>query len=224
MLKRILFGIFFLTGIVISAGAQTAADIPNDDYPIFNDKLLIEGYAAKLASTSKEVILAMINDDTLVPYRKAAAIRVFRTVFVPQIVMHERNIVERVLLRQLERVKSVYVQVELMHSLVMLDRYRFFDAMIPVLIQKIDHYDAVASEMAYKSVVDINSTGSQRAREARVEFNTLRKMFFLTRKKLDGASVDDPKLKSKLDLLKWSIKVLGTEELKNLPKEVISLM
>ena len=210
-----------LAGLVAPAFAQA---LPDDNYPIFNDKLLIEGYAGRLSSTSKDVVLAMINEDELVPYRKAAAIRVFRTRFAAQTVTRERSIVEKLFLRQLEHASSVYVQVELMHSLVILDRYRYFDAMVPSLIQKMDHYDVTASEMAYTSIMDINESGSQRAREARIEFNTLRKMFFLTRKKLEGADSQEPRLKMKLDILRWSIKVLGTEELKNLPKEVISLM
>ena len=197
---------------------------PDDNYPIFNDKLLIEGYAGKLAATSKDAILAMINDDTLVAYRKAAAVRVFRTRFAPQIVTRERAIVERAFLRQLELATSIYVQIELMNCLVTLDRYRYFEPMVPSLIQKIDHYDATASDMAYKSLLDINDSGTQRAREARIEFNTLRKIFFLMRKKLEAADPADIRIKNKIDLLKWSVKVLGTDELKNLPKEVINLM
>lgn len=221
MFKKIAPVLFLLTSLMSPLSAQT---MPDDNNPIFNDKLLIEGYAGKISSISKDVILAMINDDALVPYRKAAAIRVFRTRFAAQTVTRERSIVEKIFLRQMERASSVYVQVELMHSLVMLDRYRYFDAMVPVLIHKMDHYDVTASEMAYASIMDINDLGSQRAREARVEFNTLRKMFFLSRKKLESADPQESRLKMKLDLLRWSIKVLGTEELKNLPKEVISLM
>jgi hypothetical protein len=207
-----------------TVGIVFAQAVPDDNQPIFDDKLLIEGYAAKLAATSKDVILAMINDDTLVPYRKTAALRVFRTRFAYQIVTGERSTVERMFLRQLEAATSVYVQIELMHCLVTLDRYRYFEAMVPALIQKIDHYDSTASEMAYESILDINESGTQRAREARIEFNTLRKIFFLIRKKLEASDPFDSRIKSKLDLLKWSIKVLGTDELKNLPSEVISLM
>ncbi len=210
--------------VMTSAGVPLAQNVPDDNYPIFNDKLLIEGYAGKLSSMAKDVLLAMINDDALVPYRKAAAVRVFRIRYAAQMVTRERVIVERMILRQLERSVSVYVQIELMHALVALDRYRYFDTMVPALIRKIDHYDATASELAFLSVTEINGSGSQRAREARIEFNTLRKMFFLTRKKLESADPFEQKVKSKLDLLKWSIKVLGTEELKNLPKEVIGLM
>ncbi|MBF0388443.1 MAG: hypothetical protein HQL20_11460 [Candidatus Omnitrophica bacterium] len=218
---RFVLVILFLVGLSSPVVAQV---VPDDNYPIFNDKLLIEGYAGKLSSTTKDVILAMINDDALVPYRKAAAIRVFRTRYAASTVTRERSIVEKLFLRQLERTSSAYVQIELMHSLITLDRYRYFDAMLPVLIKKIDHYDGTASEMAYKAIVDINDAGSQRSREARIEFNTLIKMLFLTRKKLDGADPQEARLKMKLELLRWSVKVLGTDELKNIPKEVISLM
>lgn len=221
MFKGIVLVFLLLFSVVPQAMAQA---VPDDNFPIFNDKLLIEGYAGRLSSTTKDVLLAMINDDTLVPYRKAAAIRVFRSRFAAQTVTRERSIVEKIFLRQLERSSSVYVQVELMHSLVVLDRYRYFDAMVPALIQKIDHYDVTGSEMAYASTMAINDSGSQRAREARIEFNTLRKIFFLTRKKLDSLDPQESRLKMKLDLLRWSIKALGTEELRNLPKEVISLM
>jgi hypothetical protein len=44
------------------------------------------------------------------------------------------------------------------------------------------------------------------------------------RKKLEAADPMDTRINHKLDLLKWSVKVLGTDELKNLPSEVISLM
>ncbi len=221
MLRKLVL-VLWLSGIFCLPVLAQA--VPDDNYAIFNDKLLIEGYAAKLSSTSRDVILTMINDAVLASYRKAAAIRVFRTRFAAQTVTRERNIVEKLLLRQLEKSGSVYVQVELMHLLVLLDRYRYFDAMIPALIQKIDHYDATASEMAYESITDINESGTQRAREARIEFNTLRKVFFLMRKKLEGADSSQARLKMKLEILRWSIKVLGTDELKTLPKEVIGLM
>jgi len=75
-----------------------------------------------------------------------------------------------------------------------------------------------------RSKIYNSSSGTQRAREARIEFNTLRKVFFLSRKKIQGEDPQGPRLHNKLQLLRWSIKVLGTEELKSLPPEVISLM
>ena len=194
------------------------------DNAIFDDNMLINGYAAKIAAAQKDFLLAMINDDSLMAYRKAAAVRVFREKFAGQIVSKERAIIERVLLRQLELAASPFVQVEIMHTLLLMDRYRYFDSMVPALIQKMDHYDDAVSDLAYKGIVGINEGGNQRSREARIIFNTLRKMFFLTRKKLGDAKGVDTRLRNKLDLLRWSIKVLGTDQLQNLPKEVISLM
>ena len=86
-----------------------------------------------------------------------------------------------------------------MHSLVVLDRYRYFDAMVPALIQKMDHYDDAVSNLAYKIIVSTNEQGNQRSREARIIFNTLRKIFFLTRKKLGDSAATDPRLRDKLD-------------------------
>ena len=190
----------------------------------FDDKLLIEGYAKKLEKASKETLLAMTDDNSLYAYKKAAAIRVFREMYANDMVLRERAIIERSLLRQLELARSVFLQVEIMHTLLILDRYRFFDGMIPALIQKLDHYDASLTEMAFKAVDQVVTTGTARSREARIVFNTLRKMFFLSRKKLQDADLNDVRLKNKLSLLRWSVKVLGTQELKNLPKEVINLM
>jgi hypothetical protein len=190
----------------------------------FDDKLLIEGYAKKLGNASKEVLLAMTDDNSLYAYKKAAAIRVFREMFAADVVLRERVVIERALLRQLELARSVFLQVEIMHTLLILDRYRFFDGMIPALIKKLDHYDVSLTDMAFKAVDQVVTMGTPRSREARIVFNTLRKMFFLSRKKLQDADVNDTRLKNKLSLLRWSVKVLGTQELKNLPKEVIGLM
>jgi hypothetical protein len=196
---------------------QTATDI-------FDDKALIQGYAGKLKDASKDLLLAMINDDNLTVYKKAAAVRVFRDKFAVQMVSRERSIIERVLLRQLQRSGAVHLQIEIMHVLVIMDRFRYFDTMVPLLIQKMDHYDPYVNELAYAAMENINVAGVQRPREARIEFTTLRKIFFLSRKKLQGADPVELKLRNKLQLLRWSIKVLGTEELKSLPPEVISLM
>ncbi len=212
------------TSTAFSINADIRAVLAEDIDKIFDDKLFIEGYAVKLANAPKDILLAMINDDSLNTFKKAAALQVFRQRFAAQVVQSERIIIERVILRQLERVDSVFVQIELMHVLVILDRYRYFDAMVPALIQKLDHYDVAVNELAYKAVDNIINTGSNRTREARIVFNTLRKTFFLKRKKLQSANPNEPGLKNKLQILRWSVKVLGTDELKNLPKEVISLM
>ncbi len=206
------------------AKEKVSAASGNFDETIFDDKLLIEGYTAKINAAPRDVLLSLINDDSIPAYRKAAAVRVFRDRFAYQMVEKEKTITERFLLRELERAESVYVQIEIMHTLLVMDRYRYFDTMIPTLIQKMDHYEKYAAEIAYASIVHVNDLGNQRAREARIEFNTLRKIFFLTRRKLIDASDSDFRLRNKLELLRWAIKALGTEELKNLPKEVINLM
>lgn len=228
--------VYFLGGTlflapVVSAHAQTvqpsaeaAASGSSSTADIFDDKTLIDGYAAKFAEASKDFLLAMINDDGLYIYKKTAAVRVFRDTFATQMVSRERTIVERMLLRQLQRSGAMHLQVEIMHTLVIMDRFRYFDTMVPLLIQKMDYYDPYINELAYAALQDINTSGVQRAREARIEFNTLRKIFFLSRKKLQTADPLDASLRNKLQLLRWSIKVLGVEELKKLPAEVISLM
>ena len=207
---------------VVAAVASASTGFAAAD--IFDDKALIEGHAAKLVNASKDLLLAMMNDDDLYVYKKTAAVRVFREKFAAQMVSRERSIIERVLLRQLQRSGAVHLQIEIMHTLVIMDRFRYFDTMAPLLIQKMDHYDPYVNELAYAALQDINASGVQRSREARIEFNTLRKIFFLSRNKLKAADPSDPKLRNKLQLLRWSIKVLGTEELKSLPPEVISLM
>ncbi len=238
-MKKILFLMMLLCAVLCTAEvmAQTDETVPSSVRAVaegvvtgdkmenfFDDKLLIEGYAKKLGNASKEVLLAMTDDNNLYAYKKAAAIRVFREMFAADVVLRERAIIERSLLRQLEFARSVFLQVEIMHTLLILDRYRFFDGMIPALIQKLDHYDVSLTDMAFKAVDQVVTMGTPRSREARIVFNTLRKMFFLSRKKLQNADQNDPRLKNKLSLLRWSVKALGTQELKNLPKEVIGLM
>ena len=207
--------------VVASVAAASSGFVSPD---IFDDKALIAGYSLKLADAPKDLLLAMLNDDGLYIYKRTAAVRVFRERFAAQMVSRERSIIERVLLRQLQRTSAVYFQIEIMHTLVIMDRFRYFDTMAPLLIQKMDHYDPYINDLAYSAMENINAAGNQRPREARIEFNTLRKIFFLSRKKLKSADPADPKLRNKLQLLRWSIKVLGTEELKGLPPEVISLM
>jgi len=202
---------------LLSGPSAAAADI-------FDDKALVAGYAAKFSNASKDLLLAMINDEDVSSYKKAAAVRVFRGKFALQIVSHERVIVERVLLRQMQRLSSIYQQIEIMHTLVMMDRSRFFDSMVPLLLQKMDHYDVFVNELAFAAIEDIHAAVSPRTREARIELNTLRKVFFLSRKKLQNADPLEPRLRNKLQVLRWAIKILGTDELKSLPPEVIALM
>lgn len=110
-----------------------------------------------------------------------------------------------------------------MHTLVVLDRYQYFESMVPALILKMDHYNSVVSDMAYESVQTIVKD-SLYPREARIVFETLRKILFLSRKRLGNITVPNKRLKQKLELLRWSIRILGTQELKRLPSEVINLL
>lgn len=197
---------------------------PISHYTIFDDRLLLNGYSKKYEELSKEVLIAMIKDETLTSYKAAAAIRVFRNKFGEEVVSKEKRRMEKTLLRRLNRTTSPYVQVEIMYTLNTLDRYRYFKSMTPALIQKLDHYNETVNEIAFDYLEDITQTSNYRAREARIVFNTLRKVMFLSRKRLAKIDEPDPKLSRKLKILRWSIKVLGNQELKRLPKEVLGLL
>ncbi len=191
---------------------------------IFDDKMLLNGYAEKYKDLAQDVIWEMIKDDTVTSYRSAAAIRVFKNNFAKEMVGRNRIFAERLILRRINRDDSPFVQIEGMHALCVLDRYRYFATMVPALIQKLDHYNTTVNEIAFYNLKNIIETGSNRQREARIVFNTLNKVLFLSRRRL--ANIDAPglKLKQKLELLRWSIKILGTQELKRLPKEVLNLL
>ncbi len=190
---------------------------------IFDDEALLEGYTEKYGAESKDIILAMIGDDALGSYKCAAAVRVFKEQYANEILAKEKPNVARILLRRLNRSDSPFVQVEIMHTLVVLDRYQYFEPMVPALIQKMTHYNKVVSQIAYDDLQDIVK-GSNRTREARIIFNTLRKILFLSRNHLADIQEPDDQLRQKLNLLRWSIKILGTQELKRLPSELIRLL
>ena len=194
------------------------------DQSIFDDQQLLDGYARKYADLSKDVILEMIMDDTLGPYQAAAAVRVFKERYSGEVVSREKSRGERILVRRLKLTDSPFVEVEIMHTLCLMDRYRYFQSMIPALIQKLNHYNAAVNEVAFNSLNDIIGANNKRAREARVVFNTIRKMLFLSRNRLVNVTEPDTKLARKLKLLRWSIKVLGRQELNRLPTEVINLL
>ena len=191
---------------------------------IFDDQMLLKGYTKKYSDLSKETLLAMIKDDTLTPYRSAAAIRVFKNTFSSEVVSREKKIIERALIRRLHRTDSPFVEVEVMHTLCQTDRYHYFKSMVPALIQKLDHYNDAVNEIAFDSLNQVIESGSNRNREARIVFNTLRKILFLSRKRMANVKEPDARLAKKLKLLRWSIKILGNQELKKLPKEVINLL
>ncbi len=199
-------------------------DEPSASSPIFDDKMLLDGYTEKYQDLPKDIILEMIKDDTLSSYRTAAAIHIFRDKFSAEVVSTEKIQIEKILLRRFNRTDSPFVQVEIMSTLCQMDRYRYFKAMVPALIQKLDHYNSTVNEIAFDSLNKILDSGAKRPREARIVFNTLRKVLFLSRKRLANITEPGPKLTQKLKLLRWSIKILGIQEIDKLPKEVINLL
>lgn len=206
----------------VNAPAQEEFDI--EDQLIFDDTLMLDGYAQKYQTEDKDILLAIIQDETLSAYKTAAAVRVFRQRFAREVVSGEKRAIEKFLFRKLNRTDSPFVQVEIMHTLCVMDRYKYFKPMVPALIQKLDHYNRTVNQMAYRGLEEIAiKNGHNRAREARIVFNILRKVLFLSRKRLETMTEPTPLLKQKLDLLRWSIKILGTEELKRLPNEVLHL-
>ncbi|MBU1995694.1 MAG: hypothetical protein KKF78_00890, partial [Candidatus Omnitrophica bacterium] len=206
-----------LSGKIITEGKTVT-------YSVFDDRMLLDGYAQKYSALPQEILIEMIKDDTLNSYKIAAAVRVFNNNFSNELVSREKKIAEKFLLRRLSRTESPFVQVEIMLALCRMDRYRYFNSMIPPLIQKLNHYNSIVNELASSSLDTLIKEGSNRSREARIVFNTLRKILFLSRKRLEKVTAPDPKLSRKLKLLRWSIKVLGTQELKRLPKEVLNLL
>ena len=226
-MKKIYFLIVFLSLMLVHpVWAQQKEDIDEADIAsgaIFDDKALLAGYAQKYADEPRDILLAIIADDSVGAYKCAAAVRVFKEKYANQVLSREKTNILRVLLRRLNHSDSPFVQVEIMHALVVLDRYQYFESMVPALILKMDHYNSVVSTMAFQSVQTIVKD-SLYPREARIVFDTLRKMLFLSRNRLGNITVPNAKLKQKLELLRWSIRILGTQELKRLPSEVINLL
>ena len=226
-MMNFVFLYLFLTFFSISPGlSQDKDDINEADIAsgaIFDDNALLEGYSQKYADENKDILLAMIADDSLGSYKCTAAVRVFKKKYANEVLSNEKSNIIKILIRRLNRSDSPFVQVEIMHSLIVLDRYQYFESMIPALIQKMDHYNSVVSTMAYVDLGEITKN-SLYPREARIVFDTLRKIFFLSRNRLQNVTTPDEYLRHKLDLLRWSIKILGTQELKRLPSEVINLL
>ena len=208
------------------SSAQDKDDINEADIAsgaIFDDKALLEGYSQKYADEPRDILLAMIADDSLGSYKCTAAVRVFKEKYANQVLSIEKPNIIKILIRRLNRSDSPFVQVEIMHTLIVLDRYQYFEGMVPALIQKMDHYNSVVSSMAYDDLILITKD-SLYTREARIVFETLRKSFFLTRNRLQNITAPNENLRQKLDLMRWAIKILGTQELKRLPSEVINLL
>ncbi|MBF0521729.1 MAG: hypothetical protein HQL24_01590 [Candidatus Omnitrophica bacterium] len=212
-------------GLARTSESSTApATQPFNPYAIFDDKTLLEGYAQQYTNLSQDVLLAMIQDDTLSAYQIAAAVGVFKEKYSKEVVADEKEVTERILLRRLNLNTSPFVQVEIMHTLCKIDRYKYFKTMVPALIQKLNHYNKTVNAFAYDSINELIESGNNRPREARIIFNALRNIFFLSRKRLADVKDPDEPLKQKLNILRWSVKVLGIQELNKLPKEVLDLL
>ncbi len=229
-LKRALWSFIFIILSCVkgySEESTTRSTVPfpmETEYTIFDDEMLLKGYIQKYHGLPKEILLEMIKDETLNSYKTAAAVRVFNEKFSTEVVFKEKKGIEKILLRRLHKTDSPFVQVEIMYTLCNMDRYRYFKSMVPALIQKMDHYNEAVNRLAFENLNNLIKKENARAREARWVFNTLRKILFLSRKRLANIDVPDPKLAQKLKLLRWSVKVLGTQELKKLPKEVLNLL
>lgn len=208
-------------GLIFFQPTIVLAEAENE---LFDDKLILENFTKQYALEPKENLTAMMQDDSLSAYKSAAAIRAFKDRFIGETFGREKIAVEKVLLKRMSRSDSIFVEVESMHALCRMDRYKYFPSMVPVLIQKLDHYNQTVNELAYESLRNLFEIGNNRPREARIVFNALRQQFFLTRKKLSAVRQPDTKLKQKLELLRWAVKILGTQELKKLPSEAINLL
>jgi hypothetical protein len=225
-MKILYFLLFTLVGFTCPLLAQEHDDINEANIAtgaIFDDKVLLEGYAQKYAEEPRDILLAMIADDSLGGYKCAAAVNVFKQKYARQVLSKEKTNILKTFLRRLNRTDSAFAQVEIMHALVVLDRYQYFESMVPALIQKMDHYNSVVSAMAFENLREITK-GSLYPREARIVFENLRKVFFLSRNHLQTITTPDENLQNKLTLLRWSIRILGTQQLKRLPPEVINLL
>jgi hypothetical protein len=188
-----------------------------------DDQSLIKAYSENYADLPKETLIAMIRDDALDSQKTAAAVRLFTKKFSQLVFSREKKRIERWLLIRRARTDSVFVEIEILNALCCLDRYKYFNLATIELLKRLDHYNNSANQIAFQYLQEITEAEPGRAREARVIFNFLRKRLFLIRNELRKIDQPDPRLKQKITLLRWSIKILGTEELRRLPPEVLHL-
>ncbi len=222
-LKKILLISYLLITISVPSLCFGQENAPIEK-GMFDDTQLLNGYSEKYRGESKDIILAMLEDDTLNPYQMSAAVRVFKEKYSQIVVSQEKLKVERDLIHLINKTNAPFLEAEIMHTLCLMDRYKYFDSMVPALILKLDHYNRTVNEIAYKAINNIIDTGKNSKREARIVFRTLRNVLFLSRNTLKKITTPDDRLSQKLNLLRWSIKILGSQELKRLPKEVIHLL
>ena len=191
---------------------------------IFDDRMHLKGLVDKYKDVPKEILLEMIKDETLTDFKTAAAINIFKNRYAEEVVTKEKKRAERILSRKIKNTRSPFVQVEAMAALIRIDRYKYFKPLIPAMISKLNHYNEVVYTLSFDNLSFLIENENTRAREAKIIFNTLRKMLFLSRNHLGNTSEIQTQLANKLTLLRWSIKTLGNESLKKLPKEILNLL
>jgi len=221
--KNRITALILLSLLCVTTAVTQAQEPPPGDI-LFDDKMLLDGYTQRYADESKDVLLAMIEDDTLSPYQIAAAVKVFRERHVKELFIREKSLAERVLWRTLNRTDSQYVKIEIMHALCLMDRYKYFRMFMPILIDTMDHYSKTVNEFTYNAIDTIIKAQDPKRYEAKIVFNRLRRSFILSKNKIKSIKEVSPRLQKKLDLMRWSLKILGTQELRKLPWEVIDLL
>src|SRR5208283_4649289 len=109
-MKNIYFLLLLLTLFFPNpAWSQDKDDINPTDIAsgaIFDDKALLEGYAQKYADENKDILLAMIADDSLGAYKCTAAVRVFKEKYANEVLSNEKTNIIRILIRRLNRSDS----------------------------------------------------------------------------------------------------------------------
>ncbi|MBU0469223.1 MAG: hypothetical protein KJ736_09235 [Candidatus Omnitrophica bacterium] len=73
-----------LSGKIITEGKTVT-------YSVFDDRMLLDGYAQKYSALPQEILIEMIKDDTLNSYKIAAAVRVFNNNFSNELVSREKK-------------------------------------------------------------------------------------------------------------------------------------
>ncbi len=203
---------------------EAAFDPSIVDENYFDDQFLIQGFSDRYLEEDLDTLLAMIQDETIPDIKAAGAVRALREKYALNIFNKDKAAAERVLLKTYNRSDSAFLHVELMQTLVLMDRYKYYATFVPRLLLKLDHYNDAINLSAFNGMNNIIVHGNNRAREARIVFNTLRKMLFLKKRRLANVTEPDERLKQKIEILKWSIKILGAQELDRLPKEVLNLL